>query len=52
MIGLVWTIIAILVAFWIAGLILHFAGGFIWVALAVAAALLVFNLMTGRGARI
>lgn len=50
--GLLWTIIVILFAIWIAGLILHFLAGWIWIIFAVAIVLLFVNLLSGRGARV
>ena len=48
MVGLLWTIIVLLFAFWLAGLLLHVAGGFIHLLLVIALALFLFNLMSGR----
>jgi hypothetical protein len=50
--GLLWTLIVILLAVWIAGLVLHFLGGFVWVLFAIAIVLLFVNLLTGRGATV
>jgi len=49
---LIWTLIVILVALWLIGFIAHVAGGFIHLLLVIALILLVFNLLTGRGARV
>jgi uncharacterized protein DUF5670 len=49
---LIWTLIVILVALWLAGFLLHFAGGFIHLLLVIALVLLIFNLLTGRGAKV
>ena len=49
---LIWTIIVILVAVWLAGFLLHFGGGLIHLILVIALVLLIFNLLTGRGAKI
>ena len=48
MAGLLWTIIVILVALWIIGLVVHIGGGLIHLLLVVALVLLVLNLLTGR----
>jgi hypothetical protein len=52
MAGLLWTIIVILFAFWLLGFILHIGGGLIHILIVIAVVLLVFNLLTGRGARV
>jgi hypothetical protein len=52
MAGILWTIITILVVLWIVGLLTHVGGGLIHLLLVVAAIVLVYNLVTGRGARI
>ena len=52
MVGLLWAIIVILFIFWLLGFLLHFGGGLIHLILVVCLVLLVFNLLTGRGARI
>ena len=38
----------ILFLFWIAGLVWHFAGGLIYIALVVAIIIAIFNLLPGR----
>lgn len=52
MAGLLWGIISILFVLWLIGLVAHIGGGLIHIVLVVAVILLVFNLLTGRGARI
>lgn len=52
MAGILWAIIVILFIFWLLGFILHFGGGLIHLILVICLILLVFNLLTGRGARI
>jgi Family of unknown function (DUF5670) len=52
MAGLVWAIIVILFIFWLLGFLLHFGGGLIHLILVVCVVLLIFNLLTGRGARV
>ncbi len=48
MVNIIWTLITILVALWIIGLVVHIGGGLIHLLLVVALVLLVINLMTGR----
>jgi len=50
--GILWAIIVILVVFWVLGFAIHIGGALIHLLLVVALVLLVFNLITGRGARI
>lgn len=53
MAGLLWTIIVILVVLWLIGfLFVHVGGGLIHILLVVALVLLVWNLLSGRGARV
>lgn len=50
MVGLLWTILAIVVVVWLFGLLLDIGGSLIHLLLIVAAALLIYNLITGRRA--
>lgn len=53
MAGLLWTIIVILVVLWLIGfLFVHVGGGLIHILLVIALVLLVWNLLSGRGARV
>ncbi|MBV8726649.1 MAG: lmo0937 family membrane protein [Candidatus Eremiobacteraeota bacterium] len=52
MAGLLWTIIVILFVIWLLGFILHFGGSLIHIIIVIAVILLVYNLLTGRGARV
>jgi hypothetical protein len=52
MVGLLWTIIVVLFAIWLVGLLMHIGGGLIHIVLLVALVLIVVNLLTGRGARV
>lgn len=52
MAGIIWTIIVVLFVLWLLGFTLHVAGGLIHILLVIAVILLIFNLVTGRGARI
>jgi len=49
---LIWTLIVILVVLWLVGFLAHVGGGLIHLILVVALILLVFNLLTGRGAKV
>jgi hypothetical protein len=53
MIGLLWTIIVVLFLLWIVGFfVVHIGGGLIHILLLVVVVLIVFNLITGRGAKV
>jgi hypothetical protein len=52
MAGVLWTLIVILFVLWLLGFIAHIGGGLIHILIVVAVILLVFNLLTGRGARV
>lgn len=52
MAGLVWGIIVVLFVLWLLGFAIHIGGGLIHLLLVIAVILLVYNLITGRGARI
>jgi len=52
MVGILWTIIVILFAFWLVGFLLHVGGGLIHLILLVVLILVVVNLLTGRGAKV
>jgi hypothetical protein len=52
MAGLVWGIIVVLVVLWLLGFAIHIGGGLIHLLLVIALVLLVFNIVTGRGARV
>lgn len=47
---MIWTIIAILIALWLAGFLLEIAGNFIHLLLVIALAVFIFNMITGRRA--
>ena len=44
---MLWTLIAILFAFWLIGLLAHIGGAFIHLVLVVAVVLFIVNLLTG-----
>ncbi|MDQ6781505.1 MAG: lmo0937 family membrane protein [Candidatus Eremiobacteraeota bacterium] len=48
--NLLWTIIVILVIFWVIGLVAHIGGGLIHLVIVVAVILFIINLLTGRKA--
>ena len=50
--GLIWTIIVVLFVLWLIGFAVHIGGGLIHLLLVVALILLIYNLVTGRGARV
>jgi len=52
MAGILWAIIVVLFVFWILGFALHVGGNLIHVLLVVALIALVYNIVTGRGARV
>ncbi|CAN5207741.1 hypothetical protein BH10CYA1_BH10CYA1_59270 [soil metagenome] len=45
---MLYTLISILVALWLVGLVLHIGGGLIHTLLVLAAVIFVFDLITGR----
>ncbi len=52
MAGILWGAIALLFCLWVAGLLLHVGGGLIHLLLVIALVMIVFNVLTGRGARV
>jgi hypothetical protein len=52
MAGILWALIVILVIFWALGFTVFHLGSIIHFVLVVALILLVFNLLSGRGARV
>jgi hypothetical protein len=52
MVGIIWAIIVIMFVFWILGFALHIGGGLIHLLLVICVVLLIFNIVTGRGARL
>jgi hypothetical protein len=52
MAGLIWTIIVILFVLWLIGFLVHVGGGLIHLLLLVVIILVIYNLLTGRGARV
>ncbi len=52
MAGILWAIISVLFVLWLIGFVAHIGGGLIHLVLVIALILLVFNILTGRGARV
>ena len=52
MVGIIWGIIVVLVVLWVLGFAILIGGSLILILLVIAVVLLVFNLITGRGARV
>ncbi|HEY0792269.1 MAG TPA: lmo0937 family membrane protein [Chthoniobacterales bacterium] len=46
---MLWTIVGILVLFWILGLVMHIAGGLVHILLVLALIVAVIRLVQGRG---
>jgi K+-transporting ATPase A subunit len=45
---MLWTIISLLLAFWLVGIFLKIGGGLIHILLVVAVAVFIYNLIVGR----
>ncbi len=52
MAGFLWAVIVIFFVLWLIGFAVHIGGGFIHLLLVIALILLVYNIISGRGARI
>ncbi|MGC9992175.1 MAG: lmo0937 family membrane protein [Candidatus Cybelea sp.] len=52
MAGLLWAIVVVLFVLWLLGFALHLGGGLIHLLLVIAVVLIIFNILTGRGARV
>jgi hypothetical protein len=50
--GLIWTIVVILFVLWLLGFTVFHIGSLIHILIVVAVILLIFNLISGRGARV
>ena len=50
--GLIWGIVVVLVVLWLLGFVIHIGGSLIHLLLVIAVILVVYNLITGRGARV
>ncbi len=52
MAGILWLIIVILFIFWLLGFAVWHLGSIIHIVIVIAVILLIWNLLTGRGARV
>jgi hypothetical protein len=52
MASLIWGAIVVLFVLWVLGFAIHIGGGLIHILLVIALVLLVYNVLTGRGARV
>ena len=50
MTGILWVVLAVVLAVWLAGLLLRVAGNAVHLLLVVALAVLIYNVVTGRRA--
>ena len=50
--NLIWGLVVLLIVLWVLGFAIHIGGGLIHLLLVIAVILVVFNIITGRGARI
>lgn len=50
--GIIWGLVVILFVLWVLGFAIHIGGSLIHLLLVLAVILVVFNLITGRGARV
>lgn len=48
---MLWTLIGLLILFWILGLIFEIAGGLVHILLVIALIVFIFNMITGRRGR-
>jgi hypothetical protein len=52
MAGIIWAAIVVLFVLWVLGFAIHIGGSLIHLLLVIALILLVYNIVTGRGARV
>jgi hypothetical protein len=52
MASLIWGVIVVLFVLWVLGFAIHIGGGLIHLLLVIALVLIVYNVLTGRGARV
>ncbi|WP_374110604.1 lmo0937 family membrane protein [Neobacillus cucumis] len=45
---MIWTIVGLLLLFWVLGLVFHIAGGLIHLLLVIAAVVIIFKFISGR----
>lgn len=48
---MLWTLIGLLILFWIVGLVFDIAGGLVHILLVIALIVFIFNMITGRRGR-
>ncbi|GAA0480708.1 hypothetical protein IRB23M11_12150 [Alkalibacterium sp. m-11] len=48
---MLWTLIGLLILFWILGLVFEIAGGLVHILLVIALIVFIFNMITGRRGR-
>lgn len=48
---MLWTLIGLLILFWILGLVFEVAGGLVHILLVIALIVFIFNMITGRRGR-
>lgn len=48
---MIWTLIGLLILFWILGLVFEIAGGLVHILLVIALLVFIFNAVTGRNKR-
>lgn len=48
---MLWTLIGLLILFWILGLVFEIAGGLVHILLVIALIVFIFNMITGRRQR-
>ena len=47
--NILWAVVVILVVLWLIGFVGNIGGGLVWLLLVVAAIIVVYNLLAGRG---
>jgi uncharacterized membrane protein len=52
MVSIIWGIIVVLFVLWVLGFAIHIGGSLIHILIVIAVVLLVYNLITGRGASV
>ena len=52
MASFIWGVIVVLFVLWVLGFAIHIGGGLIHILLVIALVLIVYNVVTGRGARV
>jgi hypothetical protein len=52
MASLIWGVIVVLFVLWVLGFAIHIGGGLIHILLVIALVLIVYNVLSGRGARV